>query len=233
MVSTHVIPPTSVSAGSMSSSSSRIAAIAGGVAGGLVCLGSIVLLFWLCVRKRKRNDPDRDIATSPTRDPTLRHLDTDEVTTHAAPYGHPDTTQMEAPQNLAYGMAEQLDGESSGLLLAGATVLPSRPDRTQATPSLNSLDNFRNISRSQPNALGSTPSPKEREVAIERSGIYRAHERHDRIRGSALDITQHQDGGRVSLDYIQDEPQREIPPSYHDCIGPDHDPHHLVASFLP
>jgi hypothetical protein len=235
VVLTSVISPTYIS-GSTTSSSPHVVAIAGGVAGGVVGLSLIALLFWFCVRKLRRDDSNRVIVTSPTRDPTLLHLDMEEVSPYiydshdgVAPRNHPDTTEMPVPQHLAYDMVERSDEQSGILRPLPGSATPDRSGFSQNSPFPDTLDDLRRPSRSESNALGNVPLDKEGlgEAAIERRWSNRANEGYDRMHasGRAGDVIQHQDGGRVPFDYIHDEPQREIPPSY-DSIGPDRDPHH-------
>jgi hypothetical protein len=235
VVPTSVISTTYVVSAGTTSSSSHTGAIAGGVAGGVVGLSLIALLFWFCVRKLRRNDSNRVVVTLPTRDPALLHLDMEEVMPYvydqnhrAALHNHPDTAEMLVPQHSAYDTAKRSD-EPAGILLAGV-VPPGRQGFSRTPPFPDTLDNFRSYSRSDLDALGSMHLHEERlgEAAVEMRGLNGTnHDERlgcDRIQESARDVIQHQDGGRVPLDYIHDEPKREIPPSY-DSIGPDRDPH--------
>jgi hypothetical protein len=252
VVSTNVISP-SVAPGSAASSTSpsHTGAIAGGVAGGVVGLALIALLLWFCIRKRKRDDfdgdfdPDRVVAASPGRDPTLPRLDMD-VTPYAYdPYNGGDADNPSEPPGMpVYNMAQRSDG-SAGFLLAGAAVPPSHRSQTPPfsdiqgnltsttgshyPPSSSGHDplnmlagDHRGASFGSSNLPGGILSSKEREAAVERRGLYVANDGYDRGRGSGPDVIQHQDGGRIPLDRTHDVPQREIPPSY-DSIGPDHD----------
>jgi hypothetical protein len=228
VVLTSVISTTYVSAGT-TSSSSHTGAIVGGVAGGVVILSLTALFFWFCVRKRKRDefdgdfDPDHVVASSPTNDidPTLPHLDT-ENTPYAynsydgiAPYDHPDTTEMPVPQYLVPDTVAAIErsDEEFGYSLSCATAPPSYSGHSQTPSFPNTLDNFRNTSRSGSNTPGNIPSSKERETAIERRRPNRANEGYDRIQRSAVGVTQHQDGRRALLSYINNGIKRGIPPS--------------------
>jgi len=239
LVYTTMATQTGTSGNATRTSSSNTGAIAGGAVGGAVGLALIVLLLWFCIRKRKKDDFDGDfdpdhIDASPGRDPTLPRLDMD-VTPYA--YDPNQGGAVDDPNGRPmYDMAQRSDG-SAGFLLAGAVRAQTPPfsdihgNQTSTTgshyppsssghgllsPGLG--DPRDSSSRSSSNPIGSLPSAKEREAA-DRRRLYVANE-FDRS-GSSGDVIQHQDGGRVQLDRIHDEPQREIPPSY-DSIGPDH-----------
>lgn len=225
------------SATSGSSSSSNTAAIAGGTVGGVVGLALIALILWFCIRKRKRDDfdgdfdPDRVVAASPGRDPTLPRLDMD-----VTPYSYdPNDGAAVNDTNVrpVYDMAQRSDG-SAGFLLAGAARSQTPPfsdyqgNLTSTTGShyppsssghglLGAMagDHRDAPSRSSPNAFGAMVSSKEREATMDKRRMYVANEGF-----RSGDVVQHQDGGRVQVDRAFEEPQREIPPSY-DSIGPD------------